>query len=138
MTIKKTYLPHSGAAGPILFWVATFKCTVISSINGIFSPGWFHSWGWDTVTIPLVAREVFHTFVTSCTLKNIIVLHFWWSDKWFKCFYFELNSCNISKKCSYLFADKSKPFGISILMERIVIYHQLLVIFINLVSWSFV
>ena len=70
MTIKKTYLPHSGAAGPILFWVATFKCTVISSINGIFSPGWLHSWGWDTVTIPLMPRKVFHTFVTPCTLKT--------------------------------------------------------------------
>jgi hypothetical protein len=93
-------LPHPRATGPILFGVTTFKCTVISSINGIFSPGWFHGWGWDTVTIPLVARKVFHTFVAPCTL----------------------------------FADKSKPFGISILMERIVIYHQLLVIFINLVS----
>merc|ERR1719273_2208397 len=93
-------LPHSRAACPILLGVTTFKCTIISSINGIFSPGWFHSWGWDTVTIPLMPRKVFHTFVTPCTL----------------------------------FADKSKSFGIPILMERIVIYHQLLVIFINLVS----
>ena len=135
MTINKTYLPHSRAACPILLGVTTFKCTIISSINGIFSPGWFHSWGWNTVTIPLMPRKVFHTFVTPCTLKTKLWYYiFGGLINDLNYFYFELNSCNISKKCSYLFADKSKPFGISILMERIVIYHQLLVIFINLVS----
>ena len=37
----------------------------------------------------------------------------------------------------YLFTNKSKSFGISILMEWIVIDHELLIIFVNLVGGSF-